>query len=422
MFDPSGRPLLKFGRVLVGRSSQLRINLKNNGMMAATARLDAAPHEHFSVQEPNQLYAVDSKRAQTFTVDFCPKAVGQFTHEVSVKVQRNPFEDYKVLLTGEGYQEDVTFDELPGNAVDELRLTDCPIGKPQQCVFVLRNHNAAKAFRFRWPATASPNLSFSPSTGHLLPGSTKDIMLTFKADAPVKMAPQEVKLNLVQVQHPEGSQPVDWDDRSTVLDYAAVGEDGQPTARPEPEPSVTDVAGTSKDMALKVFAIADNPRFEADRSAIVFKATTMFQTRSFAFPLKNTSSARMDFRFTVRSADGDTIDTSGVYTVSPEGGVVPPGDSATITVKFSPTEVEDCARTLVCEIPNLDAAAQPLVRPLDGKVLRPWCHFDLPASDYISGARCGRGLLCVGRCFCWQSSQPTRAQPHTFPSLPHILA
>ena len=50
-------------------------------------------------------------------------------------------------------------------------------------------------------------------------------------------------------------------------------------------------------------------------------------------------------------------------------------------------EVEDCERLLVCDIPNLDASAAPLARLLNGKVLRPWCHFDLPESDYISGGR-----------------------------------
>jgi hypothetical protein len=55
--------------------------------------------------------------------------------------------------------------------------------------------------------------------------------------------------------------------------------------------------------------------------------------------------------------------------------------------RFSPTEVEDCARLLRCEVPNLDASMAPLERPLNGRVLRPWCHFDLPDSDYVAGGR-----------------------------------
>lgn len=41
VFDAAGRPVLKFGRLLVGRTKTLRINLKNNGVMPVTARLEA---------------------------------------------------------------------------------------------------------------------------------------------------------------------------------------------------------------------------------------------------------------------------------------------------------------------------------------------------------------------------------------------
>ncbi len=82
IFDAAGRPLLKFGRLLLGRTHRLRINLKNNGIMAAGARLEAAHHEHFSILEGPQVFSVDSKRAQTFTAEFRPTAIGQFQHEV----------------------------------------------------------------------------------------------------------------------------------------------------------------------------------------------------------------------------------------------------------------------------------------------------------------------------------------------------
>lgn len=47
----------------------------------------------------------------------------------------------RFALTGEGYQEDVTFDMLPNDAVDELRLQDGPVGRPVQAVLALRNHS-----------------------------------------------------------------------------------------------------------------------------------------------------------------------------------------------------------------------------------------------------------------------------------------
>ena len=73
-----------------------------------------------------------------------------------------------------------------------------------------------------------------------------------------------------------------------------------------------------------------------------------------------------------------------IVQVSPEGGLLAAGDSVSITVKFTPQEVEECGRRLVASIPSLAAALQLPNRPMTASVLRPWCHFDLPPSDYIT--------------------------------------
>jgi hydrocephalus-inducing protein len=120
---------------------------------------------------------------------------------------------------------------------------------------------------------------------------------------------------------------------------------------------------------------------------------------------------------------------TGIYTLSPAAGSIPPGGYEEVALRFSPTEVEDAARTLVCDIPELDPSCQPFTRPITGQVrgrglmgaatmsmpcmsncfatapvgscprrptasasphpqvLRPWCHFELHESDYISGGR-----------------------------------
>ncbi len=66
---------------------------------------------------------------------------------------------------------------------------------------------------------------------------------------------------------------------------------------------------------------------------IAFKPTMMFQTRAFTFPLSNTSTAALSYKFTVLAADGGAPDVSGLYSVTPEGGTVEPGATATITVR-----------------------------------------------------------------------------------------
>lgn len=77
---------------------------------------------------------------------------------------------------------------------------------------------------------------------------------------------------------------------------------------------------------MQVFATADNVQYECDLSAITFRPTMMFQTRSFPFTLKNPSTAKMRFQFSFEKPD-DTLDASGLYTISPENGEID-GESA----------------------------------------------------------------------------------------------
>ena len=60
------------------------------------------------------------------------------------------------------------------------------------------------------------------------------------------------------------------------------------------------------------------------------------------------------------------------------------GEVGSITVRFSPQEVEECSRRIIATIPNLASGLQAPIRTLSASVLRPWCHFDLPPSDYIT--------------------------------------
>jgi hydrocephalus-inducing protein len=96
---------------------------------------------------PRQTISVEPKRGQTLTFEFQPQEAGPHTHEARICVRNNPFEDYCIALTGEGYQEDIAFELLPNDSLDELRLPDTAIGASVQAVFVLQNHSNKN---FRW--------------------------------------------------------------------------------------------------------------------------------------------------------------------------------------------------------------------------------------------------------------------------------
>jgi hypothetical protein len=48
---------------------------------------------------------------------------------------------------------------------------------------------------------------------------------------------------------------------------------------------------------------------------------------------------------------------AGLYAVAPEAGVVTGGSSQQFTLRFSPTEVEDVRRTIMCHMPVLEQLA-----------------------------------------------------------------
>lgn len=156
-----------------------------------------------------------------------------------------------------------------------------------------------------------------------------------------------------------------------------------------PEPEVEMAENSGKEVALKVFAVADNNRYECSVQTATFRPTMMYQARTFNFQLKNTGTAKMDFDWSFRNADGSPLEAYQItpYSVSPVEGVVDANQSTEITIRFAPVEVEDYACQLVCNIPHLDSGYKALSILLKGKVLRPWCHFENPESDYVSAGR-----------------------------------
>lgn len=55
VFDSAGRPWLKFGRLLRGHTSRLLVNVRNNGALPVSARLEMDRHEAFTVLEGPQV-------------------------------------------------------------------------------------------------------------------------------------------------------------------------------------------------------------------------------------------------------------------------------------------------------------------------------------------------------------------------------
>jgi hypothetical protein len=103
--DATGRPLLKFPRLLRGRTATLPLVLRNQGILPVDARLELAPHEAFSLRGGSaQALHLEARQGCSHTLSFTPGKTGSFSAVASLRVKNNPFECYSLVLQGECYQ------------------------------------------------------------------------------------------------------------------------------------------------------------------------------------------------------------------------------------------------------------------------------------------------------------------------------
>lgn len=60
---------------------------------------------------------------------------------------------------------------------NHLYFGGCPVSDGRSLTFTLTNYSENDYIRFKWPSVAGM-LTFTPSVGHLYPGSSKDIIAT----------------------------------------------------------------------------------------------------------------------------------------------------------------------------------------------------------------------------------------------------
>jgi hypothetical protein len=103
--DPSGRPVLRFPRLLRGRVASLPLVLRNQGVLPADARLELPPCEAFRLEGgPAHSLHLEPREGASFAFSFAPLQVGSFSAVGSLRVRCNPFESYQLVLQGECYQ------------------------------------------------------------------------------------------------------------------------------------------------------------------------------------------------------------------------------------------------------------------------------------------------------------------------------
>ncbi|CAE7461684.1 Hydin [Symbiodinium sp. CCMP2592] len=240
------------------------------------------------------------------------------------------------------------------------------------------NNSGKNVLRFQFPETLPAPLSdclqITPSVGHILPGMKKSISFTYR---PTESMQADVPLP-VQVAGitPDGDvqDQGDWDD--TRMEEVE-GEEPAPVS----EPAHAVVEGTAREMPLRILAAADQMAYECGTERIHFSPTVLFQTRLHRFTVANPSKIALPYNWRILPATGaDASAGSQAYAITPVRGTIAAGSTQEFQIRFAPKEVHDFAGILDSRMPIED----PLRIRLQASALRPWCHFEVPISDYRS--------------------------------------
>ncbi|XP_044289866.1 hydrocephalus-inducing protein homolog [Varanus komodoensis] len=487
--NKKGSPLLLFRRLLVGHTETLPLVLKNSGSVLAQLYLDvsdengaftlkprpstqciyvSAQNEDSEssegVRKPHTVsLALHNGESAEFDVIFQPSLTQHMEGLIHLSITDNQYEETSIQMVGEGYQTDVTLDNIhslltqsdlesaegcledsAGEAarMDCVQFRDCHIGTPYQATFTITNHSKSGVMRFEWPALGPCH--FSPQVGHLHAGCTKNIMLTLKSSVPVTLNEQLVKCKVTRIAFPlPVDQVPDWDDRLHTVKWVDAPKSStatRPTKRKvieiDPEPAHVTLEEGGRELELRVSATVDYAQYKMEVDTVHFKDTLLFQARVFRVELSNTGNVRLEYAWrAVMEESGRAVNfaadplpsnpegehpsatsaasvkaqssrplsqlESGIesfhsyvtsppwppFSVEPRSGVIPPGESQSLEVKFCPQELGEFEGRLLGSISNLQPEAGGPVVAVKGKSLLPYCHFDLEDSDYITAKR-----------------------------------
>ncbi|GAB1599203.1 hypothetical protein Ahia01_000197500, partial [Argonauta hians] len=464
-----GQPMLLFKQNFVGNSETLKIVISNFANLPCKVKVELFDTENvFSLKpiervieedfpseiEPTvkksvsvKTVALDCNEKTEFQVTFQPKEATKSQARILVEVQDNPYETQTIHLTGEGYFEEITFEDIyldqtleekyqndligknQVRKANTMLFGDCHIGKPKTQSLTIRNRNQVDTVSFQWQV--KDPLSFSPQIGHLRPGQSKRIVLTLHPTQPIVLQDENILCSVKKITFDKPLLQVpDWDDRIHVIKWIELESTPQSTTLPdnatvrditasgyhkrtkvveiEPEPVNSLIPGTERDISLFVSCTAEYCKYECKTSLINFKDTYMFQTRSYKFPFTNKGNVQLEFNWQVFSSDfpshDETLEVGAAsqsnpyipFTIEPAFGTIPGNTIYEFTVKFSPLKPSETNGKLICSISNIDEDVEIPRIVVKGKGLMPYCHFELKESDYITSARrdpkrCGPG-------------------------------
>jgi hydrocephalus-inducing protein len=264
---------------------------------------------------------------------------------------------------------------------DHLDLGEVAIGSKAEVKFKLVNKDdqiLRYEFPLEMPLPFGEQMVVKERAGFVQPNSALDIALQFQPTAKLEAGASPVSIVCQTF-------AVTMNERRASVVSAASEKDNLV----DEEPPFTEIENTRKEVPLKLSAMADEHALKeknadgargerTDLTEINFKPTMMFASKSFRFVVENSASISALCGFQIQG------DTASSFTVTPSKCSIPANGEKEIEVKFSPKEVEHFDCTLVRTVADAPEGTNVVKIPLAGAAKRPWCHIELPPSDYGS--------------------------------------
>lgn len=288
--NKKGQTLMLFKRCVVEHSDTQLLVLNNDGTLPSKVNFflhdpDSAFKIKPTIKSNNGVVIKDNEDTVSsviiqpgenisFTVVCTPKNIQTYQASLHMTVTDNQFEDTMIQMIGEGYLEDVIFENLhsltnTGETEDEvladedvtalksnsISFGDVYVNDKKQLLFTMKNQSKTDCYRFEWPGVSQltgsnsnmqqtresaaiqsqansidlgaqsqmgnqPVITFSPRIGHLHAGCAKDIKITFKSNETKFLRKELFLCNLTKISFDRPTSEVkDWDDRITLIKW-----------------------------------------------------------------------------------------------------------------------------------------------------------------------------------------------------------
>ena len=185
--------------------------------MPAIVQFEQEVHAEFSFSGRGQECTIEPKGSKAFEFRYVPSQPQPSEPlEVKIKVNQNPFEETTMLLTGEGFHQELSMEGLADDSQDMLNFGDVAVDVEKQLGWTVVN-NTSQSMRF-WFENHNA-VTFSPAVGHVMAHSSKSVTATFISAEPTELEAAEVSMRQQKITIE--SETVDWDDRMTSIRWVS---------------------------------------------------------------------------------------------------------------------------------------------------------------------------------------------------------